>query len=152
MKEFLKNLTEYMKWANYRTLDSLKKNPINSAVELFGHIVTTEEIYFKRISEKDLSSQFFWPTLTIDGIEDLIRLNYENFISFVNNRSDEDLLQTVNYQDSKGTDHRTAINEMIIHLAMHGEHHRGQIARIVREAGGEPPVTDYIYFTRYRDA
>lgn len=34
--------------------------------------------------------------------------------------------------------------ESLIQLSLHSAHHRGQIAMRLREAGGEPPVTDFI--------
>ncbi len=36
------------------------------------------------------------------------------------------------------------VGESIIQLALHSAHHRGQIVVKLREAGGEPPVTDFI--------
>jgi uncharacterized damage-inducible protein DinB len=40
------------------------------------------------------------------------------------------------------------VGEIITHVTMHGGHHRGQIARALRQAGREPPYTDYIQFSR----
>ena len=40
------------------------------------------------------------------------------------------------------------VGEIITHVTMHGGHHRGQIARVLRQAGREPPYTDYIQFSR----
>jgi uncharacterized damage-inducible protein DinB len=40
------------------------------------------------------------------------------------------------------------VGEIITHVTMHGGHHRGQIARALRQAGCEPPYTDYIQFSR----
>ncbi|MBN4081241.1 hypothetical protein JYT44_02630 [Caldithrix abyssi] len=37
---------------------------------------------------------------------------------------------------------------MLMHLALHGEHHRGQIARIMRRSGDKPAVMDFITFCR----
>jgi uncharacterized damage-inducible protein DinB len=49
---------------------------------------------------------------------------------------------------AEGTYFETQLEQMLIHLSLHGEHHRGQVARIVRDAGGVPAVTDFISFTR----
>lgn len=38
----------------------------------------------------------------------------------------------------------TSWSDSVVQVAMHSAHHRGQVARRVRELGGEPPVTDYI--------
>jgi len=41
--------------------------------------------------------------------------------------------------------------EMLLHVVNHGTYHRGQIAAKVRELGGKPVSTDYIYYTRTKN-
>jgi len=36
------------------------------------------------------------------------------------------------------------VAECLLQLALHSAHHRGQVAAGLREAGGEPPLTDFI--------
>ena len=36
------------------------------------------------------------------------------------------------------------VAECLLQLALHSAHHRGQVAAWLREAGGEPPLTDFI--------
>ena len=38
----------------------------------------------------------------------------------------------------------TAWCDSVLQVALHSTYHRGQVARRVRELGGEPPTTDYI--------
>jgi uncharacterized damage-inducible protein DinB len=54
----------------------------------------------------------------------------------------------VSYRKSAGRDFRNSVRDIVIHVTMHGSYHRGQIARLVRAAGGEPPYTDYIQYRR----
>ena len=43
-----------------------------------------------------------------------------------------------------GPENTTSWSDSVLQVAMHSAYHRGQVARRVRELGGEPPVTDYI--------
>lgn len=45
-------------------------------------------------------------------------------------------------------DGRTPLGEILTHVSLHGSHHRGQIARRVREIGGEPHDVDFVQFVR----
>jgi uncharacterized damage-inducible protein DinB len=37
---------------------------------------------------------------------------------------------------------------MLVHVALHGQYHRGQVALLLRASGFEPATTDYIAWTR----
>lgn len=43
---------------------------------------------------------------------------------------------------------RSTMVEILTHLAGHGWYHRGQIAALVRSAGGQPAMTDHMFWTR----
>lgn len=40
------------------------------------------------------------------------------------------------------------IGGILTHLALHGQHHRGQCLTAIRRAGGTPPVIDFIHASR----
>jgi len=61
---------------------------------------------------------------------------------------DATLQRSVSYRNSAGRDFRNTVEEIVTHVTMHGSYHRGQIARIIRASGGDPPYTDYIQFMR----
>jgi uncharacterized damage-inducible protein DinB len=151
MKNHLKQLVEHMRWAHTRTLESLKQIPLEEGVRLLAHVLTTEQIYHQRICGKDPWPQDFWPALSIKQCAMLITQNYEHYRHFLQDHTEEDLNSRVRYRNSKGHIYHTIISEMFLHLTLHGEHHRGQIARVIRAAGGEPAETDYITYTRERD-
>jgi uncharacterized damage-inducible protein DinB len=54
----------------------------------------------------------------------------------------------VHYRNSAGDEFDNAIEDILVHVAMHGSYHRGQITMLVRDAGAEPQPTDYIAFVR----
>ncbi|MFB3133724.1 MAG: DinB family protein [Rhodothermales bacterium] len=40
------------------------------------------------------------------------------------------------------------LHEILLHVIIHGQHHRAQIATCLRQHGHTPPPTDCIIFTR----
>lgn len=54
----------------------------------------------------------------------------------------------VNYKTSKGQPFTNSVRDILLHVANHTTHHRGQIISDFRQAGIEPLVTDYIFYKR----
>ena len=149
-RHILINLTDHMYWANGQILTALQAVPLPEAIHRFAHILTTEQIYFERISGHDPWPQHFWPELSLEACIPLIATNAEKYQTFLKTHTVDMLEQAVSYRNSRGTTFRTPIHEMILHLGLHGQHHRGQIAMGLRRAGARPPVVDYITYTRVR--
>ncbi len=151
MKAYLARLLDHAHWANARTLAALRGgDPPAEAVRLFAHVLTTEQIYHGRISGLDPWPQDFWPDLSLTACASLVSANRDHYRRFLDERSDEDLRRRVRYRNSQGVVYHTPIADMLTHLMLHGEHHRGQIAQILRQSGKEPAVTDFITFVRER--
>lgn len=52
------------------------------------------------------------------------------------------------YTNSSGVEYRNRLEDVLLHVALHGAYHRGQLAHFVRRGGGTPNPTDYIVFLR----
>ncbi|HYJ78559.1 MAG TPA: DinB family protein [Longimicrobiaceae bacterium] len=59
-----------------------------------------------------------------------------------------DLDREVPYINSAGQGFQSTIGDILLHVALHGAYHRGQVAAAVRARGGAPVPTDYIAFVR----
>ncbi|GGD50756.1 hypothetical protein GCM10010911_05370 [Paenibacillus nasutitermitis] len=58
------------------------------------------------------------------------------------------LEDVVAYKNQTGASYATSVRDILTHLALHGQYHRGQINTILRSAGGEPVNVDYITYIR----
>ena len=61
---------------------------------------------------------------------------------------DAALARDVAYTNSKGEPFHDRVDDILLHVVLHGVHHRGQIAAAVRAGGGEPAYTDFIHAVR----
>ena len=78
--------------------------------------------------------------------------NRDGYRRFLEALTEHDLDRRVEYANSSGRLFHTAVGDVLMHVAMHGAYHRGQVARALREAGGEPVNTDFITYVRELDA
>jgi uncharacterized damage-inducible protein DinB len=62
--------------------------------------------------------------------------------------TDNELERTIEYKSLDAGRFRNRLEDILTQLFGHSSYHRGQIATLVRAAGGEPAATDYIYWCR----
>lgn len=120
--------------------------------DIFAHLLSAKKVWIKRLNGEDLSGVVIWPDLQWNECEVLIKENEEAYRSFLSEKTEDDLKAKLYYQNSKGTDFQTPIQDILSHVLIHGSHHRGQIAKAIREAGAEPINTDYITYVRNQQA
>ena len=82
-----------------------------------------------------------------DTIADLKEVQ-ELWSRYLAKLSDDELAQRIEYNSLDAGRFRNRIEDILTQLFTHSAYHRGQIASLVRAAGGEPAATDYIYWCR----
>lgn len=146
---YLRRLFVYDQWANEESLRSLRATPGCSprAIELMAHTLATQWVWMSRIQ---CQSQPYavWPGWTLDDshlrLQEL-RHDWEQFFAALNVA---ELDRNTTYTNTKGDRFTNTIGDILMHVAMHGTYHRGQIAAEVRAAGGQPAYTDFIQAVR----
>ena len=149
MHTLLARLVAHVRWADARTAASLRAlpDPPAEALRLFAHVARAEGVHLSRIRGEDPLPQDFWPALSLDEAVAEAATAADGFEALLADET-HDLSRLAHYRNSSGRTFDTPVWEIVTHVATHGEHHRGQIARIVREAGGEPALTDFLAFVR----
>ena len=62
--------------------------------------------------------------------------------------TDADLARDVEYRSYDGGRFRNRLDEILVQMFGHSWYHRGQVATLVRAAGGTPAITDLIFWCR----
>jgi uncharacterized damage-inducible protein DinB len=148
MTDLLLNLIAHMRWADTLVADALHRAPAQSAdaVRVFAHIAVVEELWYSRIEGVPMAHAV-WPDLSPGEARAIAERHADLFERLVS-EGDATLQRPVSYRNSAGRGFRNTVEEIVTHVTMHGSYHRGQIARIIRASGGDPPYTDYIQFMR----
>ena len=146
----IKRMYKHLNWANKRILETLQNLEFDNhqARRLFSHILFAEQVWLARLQGKDSSRLPIWGEVEIEVCEEMVQKNEENFALFFADLDDTDLDQFITYSNSKGVVFKTSIRDILTHVALHGQHHRGQINAHLRANHVEPVNTDFITFVR----
>jgi uncharacterized damage-inducible protein DinB len=149
MIDHLTKLLDHLEWADARVLQGLRdsSSPDPRALELYAHILGAEHAWLSRIHERP-ARVAIWPTLSLDECAGLSAESIAGFRALLADLAPAELAREVPYRNSAGQAFRNTIEDILVHVALHGAYHRGQVALVVRGAGGEPVPTDYIAFVR----
>lgn len=147
--EQLRRLVDHLAWADARVIEGLRTSPGTDprAMEIFAHILGAEHVWISRLSGKTPSIAV-WPLLTLEGCARLSAENVAALRRIAADATPRSLDATVRYTNSAGRTYDSRVEDILLHVVLHGTYHRGQVALIVRTASGEPAPTDYIAFVR----
>jgi uncharacterized damage-inducible protein DinB len=154
---------QYRRWFEYETdshrkvlasletvpEDGRRSEPFQKAMNIMGHIIAARRTWLYRLgASADRPANLFPADVTRDGLTaelDVMERGWSDYLA----RLDEAELQRVfTYQSNDGAWFRSAIADVLTQLYGHSLYHRGQIASLVRAAGGQPAKTDFIFWSR----
>ncbi|CAG9609161.1 DinB family protein [Pseudoneobacillus rhizosphaerae] len=150
MKTILK-MYEHLDWANQRILETLQsmEGENQEANRLFSHILFAEKVWITRLQGLDSSRLPIWSSkVDIEVCANLVIQNKKSLTTFLTNISNTDLDKLISYSNSKGQEFKNSVRDILTHVALHGQYHRGQINSRLRADGSEPVNIDYITFVR----
>jgi uncharacterized damage-inducible protein DinB len=155
MKDAIVRLLAHMEWADEQVYArchdahaEVEVAHLTEAVRLYAHVVACEKLWYLRLQKQDSRVQKVWPTMSLDACAKLGRESVAAFKSYIDGLADADLATPIPYVNSQGSPFTNTIGDILIHVMIHGAHHRGQIATTLRRVGIEPPAVDYIVFAR----
>ena len=145
-------MMEHLYWANRQLLSGLSgiRSLDRETMTLFRHIAAAEKIWLHRLEGRDNPHLSLWEHASISELEELVRENERNYKKYIAGLSEDRLDTWIEYKNMSGTSYRTSIRDILTHVALHGQYHRGQINRMLREQNEEPLSLDYIAFIRMK--
>lgn len=143
-----RRLLIYDAWANAETLASLRRaGGPPRAVRWLAHIAGAGFLWLARLREEP-PTLAVWPELDLDGCAARLEQLADEWMHYLDGLQAEDTVDGVGYRNTKGEFWTSKVGDILIHVALHGCYHRGQIAAAVRESGHEPAYTDFIHAVR----
>lgn len=152
MIRYLQKLAEFDAWANEALITSLASLPAASPSDsrllaVFSHIGAAKLVWLDRISHGATQVEI-WPQLDLPGASAQVRRADERLVALTQKLTLTEITRPVLYRTTKGHSYATALIDVIIHMVNHATYHRGQLANLIKAAGGTPAVTDYIAWVR----
>lgn len=141
---------EHLNWANQLILETLQsiEDKNQEVSRLFSHILLAEKVWITRLRGLDSSRLPIWSEVDIEVCAELVMHNKESLTTFLTNSSNTDLDKLISYTNSKGKEFKNSVRDILTHVALHGQYHRGQINSRLRSDGFEPANIDFITFVR----
>ena len=154
MNAQLDRLFQHVAWADQEVLTALEQTgePNPDAYKLLSHLLAAEHIWLCRIQSKALGALTVWSSLSASECRELSSHTRMGYQALIESLSEDQLLEKVPYQNTMGVEFQTPLGDILLHVALHGAYHRGQIASILRRAGLDPMNTDFITYSRQNDS
>jgi uncharacterized damage-inducible protein DinB len=142
-------LFTYDAWANREVLKSFQAatSVPAKAIRLFSHVLSANRLWYERIQQLPQSFPV-WAGFTIEQCHSQVDEVASLWERYFHEMPRERLLQIVNYKNTQGREWTSTVEDILLHVVIHSEHHRGQIAAEMRAAGNVPALTDFIHAVR----
>jgi uncharacterized damage-inducible protein DinB len=146
----IQKMYEHLNWANQRIFETLQsiEDENQEVWRLFSHILNAEKVWITRLRGMDSSQLPIWSEVDIEICAELVKQNEESFTAFFTNLANTDLDKIISYTNSKGREFKYSVRDILTHVALHGQYHRGQINSRLRAVDIEPVNIDFITFVR----
>lgn len=143
----LESLVRQAHWANAHIIAWLGNQPGDTAWILgqISHVLRAERIWLERASGRVHSERNTFDPYFRNQLPGLNDANLDGWLAHLRTGPVE---REFEYRMFDGSTARSNLQDMILHVATHGFHHRGEIAARITAMGLPNPPTSYIGFTR----
>jgi uncharacterized damage-inducible protein DinB len=147
--EQLRRLWDHAAWADAALLSALDAHgaPPTGAMREYAHVLGAEETWLARLERRPPAAAV-WPALGLGELGELaraVRAGYQHYLARLN---EADLDTGIPYTNSAGLSFVTPVGDILLHVSLHGQYHRGKVNHLLREAGLTPAPVDFIGFVR----
>ncbi len=149
MLSYHRRLFAFDHWANLASLDAAAPvaDRVPRSMAWLNHILGAKRVWLARVA--GMRPPFgINPAFDITGLREEFETARVEWEQFLDTQTDVDMTRIIHYTNLKGVPFTTPLGEILAHVPLHGQHHRGQINADLRAAGVTPPVIDYIHAAR----
>lgn len=152
-----RRLFEYDAWASREAAATIERAAArapdqvkilaHAPLRTLAHAVGAQRLWLARLRRAE-STTPVWPALTLAECKQDIEALARTWTGYFASLEDASLDETIEYVNSRGERFTSRVEDVLLHVVVHGAHHRGQIASGLRAAGAEPPYVDFIHAVR----
>lgn len=145
MIDYLRSLNEHGIWADARMLAAVEAAPFDTtdALRELSHVRGAQEIWLTRL-EGTTPAIPAWPTWGAAELADASSSLDARLRAVIDALTLDALAKPVQYRNLAGTPHETALGDILLHLMMHGQYHRGRANIALKSAGKDAVGVDYM--------
>jgi len=149
----LKRMVTYTDWANGAILDATAaldqeqltrdlRSSFPSIRDTLLHIAESDWIWLRRWNGESPAGPPDWVAATHNEVRARWAAVMSERKAFLAPIDDAGMLRRVSYRRLDGSEHESALWELLLHLVNHATYHRGQITTMLRQLGARTVSTD----------
>jgi uncharacterized damage-inducible protein DinB len=141
----LPKLVAHCEWANNAWRDFIEARAASDdwLRQRISHIMLGERAWFQRIHGKEPGREI-WRQLSFSELGQLAEEHHRVYADLLT----QDLTRMIAFQRFTGEMYESPIADILLHLTLHGAHHRGQMATHASAVGLTPINTDFVQYCR----
>jgi uncharacterized damage-inducible protein DinB len=148
---------EYEKDSHHKVLASLESVPqdqresasFQKALDIMDHIIAARRMWLFRFGiAAERPANLFPSGVTLDDLAGNLKAMELGWTTYLEGLTEAALDRAFEYQSLDAGWFRSVIGDILTQLFGHSLYHRGQIASLVKAAGGQPAATDFVYWSR----
>lgn len=145
----IRQLWQHSVWADEELLRALSavEGEQDEAWREYLHVLGAEEVWLARLEQRAAQTPV-WPSLPQADAVALRATIADGYAVFLEQLDDGALHRTVAYSTSDGRQFTNTIGDIVTHVALHGQYHRGRVNLLLRQRQMIPAPMDYIAFVR----
>lgn len=144
----IRRLWDHCVWADKALFEGLGAAPDPAVSREYAHVLAAEETWLARLEQRPPVVSIWPEDLSMAELDALRARVMAAFDAYLRQLTPETLSSTVTYANSAGTRFSTAIGDILLHVALHGQYHRGKVNLMLRQASRECVPVDFIAFVR----
>ena len=145
--DLIRRMLAHTAWADDLVLAALRATDNAAAWREYAHVLGAESVWLARL-EARTSPVAVWPALRPAEVESLrveLAAGYGSYLAPLDATS---LMKVVDYTTSTGQPFASRVDDILMHVALHGQYHRGKINTLLRMQDQQPAPVDFISFAR----
>jgi uncharacterized damage-inducible protein DinB/RimJ/RimL family protein N-acetyltransferase len=147
--ERLRRLVDHAVWADIELLSAVERAGDIAPVARreYLHVLGAAETWLARIEGRPPRVAVWPDAAEIDPgpLRERVAAGYAALLAGL---GASELHAPVSYTNSAGISFADTVEDIVLHVVLHGQYHRGKVNLILRSAGASPAPTDYIAFVR----
>ena len=147
MLAFLRDLLAHAEWANAVFFHAWAKSPGRDHEEMrrrVGHVVGVQEAFLNMLRGEPFGRPPDGPPPGFDELRIWAERSHASLRSFADSLDEAALARTVHIPWFPDPPCVITVAEAMVQVAMHTQHHRGQLMTRLKDHGGEPRNVDWI--------
>lgn len=113
----------------------------------YAHMLGADEVWLSRIQARTPRAPV-WPDIPNADVLALCETIRHDYHALLAELGEQDVQRVISYCNSHGQPFDTPLGDILVHVALHAQYHRGKVNLLLRQQQAEPAPGDFISFVR----